>query len=262
MTERRKSPKPTSINLPAPDGVQVEQTGTRGDASIELGEVFEASAIDYSRVMSHLAIHTSGEVAGSQFNGDVFATPVAIVECVQATLPETLNYDQHGRAELTITVNGSTVGYSGVKPLAELRSVGGVQVERGMRTPGGERAEFDGIQGAWFPEMTRNPETGRFEVALDENNEVKNPHGKFEPEAWIASVDEATLSRILATDKLTVILQKNPENELPTALTIFPGENAPAFPAKIQSNSFQLDTLKGGSEAAYWSEHAFIQISS
>jgi hypothetical protein len=259
MSEQGTSPNPTSINLPAPEGLVIEQTSTRGDGSIELGEVFESITIDFSQVTDHLAVHTDGQAAGSQFNGELFTTPNDVVESVKAALPGSLQYDQFGRVELTIAAEGSVVGYSGVKPLAELEGVNGVHLGRAMRTPGGEAAEVGGIKGAWFPEMTRNPQTGKFEVVLGRDGSIKNPHGKFEPEAWIAQVDEGALPQALATDKVTVILQKNPENELPVALTIFPGENAPAFPAKIESEAFQADTLQGGPEAAYWAEHAFIQ---
>lgn len=259
MSEIITNSKPTTIDLPAPEGLVVEQMSTRGDGSVELGEAFGSDSIDFSRAMDHLRIHTDGQVAGSQFNGELFATPEAVAESVQAVLPETLNYDQYDRVELTITADDSIIGYSGVRPRAELEDTAGVRIERGMRTPGGETAEVGGIKGAWFPEMTRNPETGAFEVALDTDGNVKNPHGKFEPEAWIAHVDETTLPQTLATNKATVIIQRNPESDQPTVLTVFPGENAPAFPAKIESEAFQADTLEGGPEAAYWSERAFIK---
>ncbi len=261
MIETGPNLKPTSIDLPAPEGVRIEQTSTRGDGSIEHDEAFERDSIDFSRVVDHLGIHTEGTVAGSQFNGEVFATPESVTETIKAALPEGLRYDQHGRAELTLSVEGTVIGYSGVKPLSELEGLDGVRIEQGMRMPGGEAAEVEGIKAAWFPEMARHPESGKFEVATNPDGTVKNPHGKFEPEALIAHVEEGALPQALATDKLTVILQKNPKNGLPTALTIFPGENAPAFPAKIESETFQADTLQGGPEAAYWAEHAFIKAS-
>ncbi|HSE61236.1 MAG TPA: hypothetical protein VLA88_02990 [Candidatus Saccharimonadales bacterium] len=257
MSEMASNPRPTAINIPGAPGVRIEQTSTRGDGRVEQGEAFERDGIDFSRVTDHLRIHTDGEVAGSQFNGELFPQPEAVVDFVKGALPERLHYDQHGRAELTLTTD-DVVGYSGVKPISELEAAG-LPVERGMRMPGGEPGEVEGIKGAWFPEMARNPETGRFEVAIDSEGSVKNPHGKFEPEANIVHVDKDDMASALATEKMTVILQKNPESEQPTALTIFPGENAPAFPAKIQSATYQADTLQTGPEAKYWAEHAFIQ---
>ena len=259
MIETVSNPTPASINLRAPEGLVIEQTSTRGDGSIELGETFGSDSIDFSRAVSHLGIHTGGRVAGSQFNGELFPTPDDVVEAVKAALPESLSYDQFGRAELTIAEEGIVLGYSGVKPLAELEGVSGIRVEQAMRTPGGEAAEVEGIRGAWFPEMARNPETGEFEVVLGEGGIVKNPHGKFEPEAWIAQVDEDALLEAHATDKVTVIIQENTQTGLPTVLTIFPGDNAPAFPARIESEAFRADTLKNSPEAAYWGEHVFIQ---
>lgn len=248
----------TVIDLSTSQGVRVEQTSTRGSGVVELGEQFGRDSIDFTRASEHLAIHTDGEVAGSLFNGELFPDADTIIGKVRASLPESLQYDQHGRAELTITTEGEVVGYSGVKPKAELGHVDGVRIEKAMRTPGGEPAEVEGVTGAWFPEMARKPEGG-FGVVTNPDGSVKNPHGKFEPEAWIAHVSEGGMKQASATDKMTVILQKDPESQLPVALTIFPGENAPAFPTKIESETFQVDTLQGGPEAAYWDEHAFVQ---
>jgi hypothetical protein len=258
MSEEPLDHRSTALDIPSPDGVQIVQTSTRGEGVIEQGEAFSRDAIDFSGALDHLSIHTEGTVAGSQFNGELFASPQDVVDRVTSVLPEELHYDQHGRAELTITTEGTVLGYSGVKPLHELEQLDGVNVVQGVRTPGGEPAEVDSIKGAWFPEMVRSPETGRFEVATNPDGSVKNPHGKFEPEALIAHVEEGALPQALATDKLTAIVQKNPETGVPTVLTVFPGENAPAFPAKIESEAFQVDTLQGGPEAAYWGNHAFI----
>ena len=144
--------------------------------------------------------------------------------------------------------------------MQELEGFEGVSIEHGMRIPGGEPAEVDGVKGAWYPEAVRDPETGRFETATNTDGSVKNPHGKFEPDALIATTTEDAIQGVSSTDKITVIIQKNPETAAPTVLTIFPGENAPAFPAKIQSEAYQVDTLQGGPEAAYWREHAFVKV--
>jgi len=261
MSELPQSPSPKSINLPASEeGFLIEQTSTRGDGSVKLGEKFKRDDIEFSRVVEHLVVHTEGEVAGSQFDGAVFASPQAVIDMLITALPDGLQYDQYDRAELTLTTEGVIVGYSGVKSVSELEDIDGVQIIRDMRIAGGDPAEVEGIKGAWFPEMIRNTETGRFEVATNPDGTAKNPHGKFEPEALLARVEEDSLLQALATDKITVILQKNPENEVPTVLTIFPGDNAPAFPSKIESEVFQADSLRGGPEEVYWGEHAFIQV--
>lgn len=241
-------------------GTYIEQKSTRGDGSVELGEAFENGNIDFSGVMSHISIHTGGEDAGSQFNGEKFDSTESVIEAVRGLLPESLQYDQHGRAELTILIEGESVGFTGVKSLQELEGFEGVSIEHGMRIPGGEPAEVDGVKGAWYPEAVRDPETGRFETATNTDGSVKNPHGKFEPDALIATTTEDAIQGVSSTDKITVIIQKNPETAVPTVLTIFPGENAPAFPAKIQSEAYQFDTLQGGPEAAYWREHAFVKV--
>ena len=261
MIESTTNSKPTVIELAAPAGVTIEQTSTRGDGSVELGEEFARDAIDFSRVVDHLSIHTEGTVAGSQFNGDIFTAPEVVIEKTATALPASLHYDQHGRAELTLGFEGTAVGYTGVKLVSELEGLAGVQIVRGMRMPGGEPAEVEGITGAWYPETSRNPATGKFEVVTAPDGSIKNPQGKFEPEALIAHVAQGAESEALATDKITVIVQKNPETNTPTVLTIFPGENAPAFPAKIESEAFQANTLQSGPEAAYWAEHAFVQPS-
>jgi|GEM_PF-3043462 len=241
-------------------GTYIEQKSTRGDGSVELGEAFEKNNIDFAGVMSHISIHAGGEDAGSQFDGEQFDSPESVIEAVRGLLPESLQYDQYGRAELTILIEGESVGFTGVKSLQELEGFEGVSIEHGMRIPGGEPAEVDGVKGAWYPEAVRDPETGRFETATNTDGSVKNPHGKFEPDALIATTTEDAILGVSSTDKVTVIIQKNPETAVPTVLTIFPGENAPAFPAKIQSEAYQADTLQGGPEAGYWREHAFVKV--
>ena len=247
-----------TVEIPGPVGVRIEQTSTRGNGTVELGQSFRRDDIDFSGVEDHLSIHTGGRVAGSQFSGDLFREPRDIIDLAQASLPDDLQFDQHNRAELTIAIEGGILGFSGVKSLEELKATDGVRLERGMRIPDGEVAEVDGIKGAWYPETSRNPKTGKFEVVTNPDGSVKNSHGKFEPQAWIATVDEERADEAMTTDKMTVIVQQNPQTGLPTVLTIFPGENAPAFPAKIESEAFQADNLQGP-EATYWDEHAFVK---
>lgn len=260
MREAATGPKPTVINITGPEGVRIEQTSTRGDGSIELGESFALDSIDFTAASDHISVHTDGEIAGSQFDGEQFSSPEDIIGTVTDSLPETLRYDQHGMAELTVEMEDTRVGFTGVKSLAELEAMDDVVIERGIRTPGGEPGEVDGKQGAWYPEVVRNPETGSFEVATNPDGTVKNPHGKFEPEAFIAKTSEDSAPTTFATNKVTVIIKKNPETGSPTVLTMYPGEVAPAYPARIQSEAFQLDTLQGGQEAAYWQNHAFIEL--
>ena len=242
----------------SPEGTVVEQFSTRGDGKVELKEAFHKDEIDFSGAVDHLRIHTEGDVAGSQFNSEVFDSPEAVIDMVKHVLPESLDFDQNGMAELTLTVENSVMGFTGVKSLDAIKSMPGVKLEQGMRIPGGEPAEVDGIKGAWYPESGRNAE-GKFEVILDGQGNVKNPHGKFEPEAWLAQVDSATAKETLATDKVTVIIRKNQESGVPEVLTAYPGENAPAFPAKIDTESYKADSLKTGQGAEYWKTHAFLR---
>ena len=248
--------KQTKINIPSREGVSVEQMSTRGDGSIEVGQEFNTSDVDYSSAVEHLAIHMDGDekVAGSQFSGDIFNSPDDVVEMVKMALPGSINYDQHNRAEITISVEGSNIGYSGVKSLEELKQIPGATIEKGIRIPGGELEEVDGVKGAWYPE-TKRTEKGN-EVIVDESGNVLNPHFKFEPEVWIAKVDDESAKAALSTNKMTVIIQKS-EGDVPKVLTIFPGENAPALPAKIEK--YGVDTLQAGPETSYWEEHAFIK---
>lgn len=240
------------------DGVQIEQTSTRGDGTIELGEEFARDSIDFSAALDHVRIHTDGPVAGSQFSGDVFPGPEAIAAKIQSSLPETLRYDQHGRAELTLSSKEGIVGYSGIKSVNELEDIPGVHLTRGVRMPDGIPGEEAGKAGAWYPELVRDPVSHKFKPATNPDGSIKNPHGKFEPEANIAIVDPDAMGVATATNRITVIIQEDREHAHPTVLTIFPGDNAPAFPAKIQTDTFHMDTLQGP-EAAYWDTHAFIR---
>jgi hypothetical protein len=239
--------------------VSATQESTRGDGSVELsGEAFDRSTIDFSGVQEHLAVHQDGQVAGSQFRGDLFPDSQTVVSFLSEVLPPTLQYDQHGRVELTLDVqlpSHESLGYSGVKSIAELEAEG-AHIESGVRTPGGEPAEEDGVKGAWYPEMVRDPETGSFVVKKTESGEVANPHGKFGPEASIATVSD---TKAAETNKVSIVMQRNAETGRPLVLTAYPGEIAPAYPAKITTEAFSADSLHG-KEAEYWSQHAFIKF--
>jgi hypothetical protein len=241
----------------------LEQNTTRGDGTVEKGESFNKSEIDFGASLEHLQIHHGGEVAGSQFNPDVLSDPKAVEELLKQLLPDQLDYDQFGRAEITLDVSNPSdapIGWSGVKSIDEIRSAfPDAEIEETMRMPGGEEATEDGVAGAWYPEMARNPDTGRFEVAVDSQGNVKNPKGKFEPRASIATVDPERFKDIAQTKKLTLIIQKDRQTQRPTVMTIFPGENAPMFPAKIQAEDYQADTLHNSNESRYWAGHAFVR---
>lgn len=239
--------------------VIASQESTRGDGTVELtGEPFTRENVDFGGVIDHLAIHQDGAVAGSQFNGELFPDAQSVVSFLTEALPVSMRFDQHGMAEITLDVqlpNQEMLGFSGVKSVSELEA-DGVVVESGVRTPGGEAAVEDGLVGAWYPEMVRDPESGRFVVKTDENGEVANPHGKFEPEANIATVTD---SEVAATSKVSVVLRRDQETGRAVVLTAYPGEIAPPFPSKITTEAFSADSLQG-STADYWKQHAFIKF--
>lgn len=241
-----------------------EQVTTRGDGTLEKGEEFDKFDIDFSSALEHLKIHHDGDVAGSQFNSEVLPSSEQVEAMIKKLLPDVLTYDQYGRAELVLDVSheGDTpLGWSGVKSVEEIkRNFPDAVIEKKLRMPGGVEAVEDGIEGAWYPEMDRNPETGQYEVVKDESGEVKNPKGKFEPKANIATVDAEKFREVAKTDKITVIIEKDKETGKPTVLTVYPGDNAPMFPVKFDTEDFKLDTLKDSNEERYWDEHAFIQV--
>lgn len=239
--------------------VSATQESTRGDGSVELtGEPFNREAVDFTAVADHLSIHQDGAVAGSQFNGDLFPDAQSVTSFLTEAMPASMQFDQHGMVELTLDValpGHEALGYSGVKEVAELEAAG-ITVDSGVRTPGGEPAVEDGLSGAWYPEMVRDNETGRFVVKTTESGEIANPHGKFEPEAKIATVTDPEAA---ATSKVSVVMRRDPESGRPVVLTAYPGEIAPPFPAKITTEAFSMDSLQGTS-AEYWNNHAFIKF--
>lgn len=239
--------------------VTASQESTRGDGALELtGEPFVRETVDFTAVADHLSIHQDGTVAGSQFNGDLFSNAQAVTSFLLSVLPEAMQFDQYGMVELTLDVDLPThesLGFSGVKEVAELEAAG-VIVESGIRTPGGQAATENGINGAWYPEMVRDNETGRFVVKTTESGEVANPHGKFEPEAKIATV---TNPEAAATNKVSVVMRRDLESGRPVVSTAYPGEIAPPFPAKITTEAFSMDSLNGP-QAAYWDKHAFVKF--
>lgn len=237
---------------------EVTRSSTRGDGIVQLDESFETPTIDFSNVLSHLKIHYGGEVAGSQFNGDVFHDTENIVKQVSVLLPPELQYDQHGRAEITLKVadnKGRPIGWSGVKSTEEVRRLfPEAIIEKEVRIPGGEKT--DG--GAWYPEM-KEAEFGEWVIDTDETGQIRNPHGKFEPEANIAIVPATDFERVAATDRITIIIQKDRGSGKPVVLTVFPGDNAPSFPAKIETDDYKSDTTGNTPETGFWNEHVFLR---
>lgn len=243
---------------------ELNQVTTRGDGKLEKGDSFNKEEIDFESALEHLKIHHEGNVAGSQFNSQLIKNPQNIESLLKKILPEQLNYDQHGRAEITLDVsrnNEESIGWTGVKDVKEIQKLfPGAKIEQKVRMPGGKESEVDEIKGAWYPEMARNSKTGQLETVKDEDGNIKNTKGKFEPVANIAIVNEEEFKNVAQTNLLTVIIQKDNETQKPTVLTIFPGGNAPMYPAKINSEDFKLDTLKDGPSADYWKDHTFIQV--
>ena len=189
----------------------IDQITTRGDGKLEKGETFNKEDIDFGAA-SHLNIHQSGEVAGSQFNGKVFSNPDEVVSRVKLNLPGQLQYDQFGRCEITMELavsDNEPVGWSGVKSIAEVKKINPeTQIVKEARIPGGIKGEENGIEGTWYPEMIRT-EAGAFVVATNESGEVKNTKAKFEPLSNIAMVAEDSFGDALKTEKITLIIQKD-----------------------------------------------------
>ena len=244
----------------------IEQITTRGDGKMEKGELFKKTEINFGSAMEHLKIHHGGEVAGSQFNSKIFKESADVEKKIKEALPDELNYDQYGRAELTINIGGGErVGWSGVVDLKEFQKIApNVRVEKRSRNPGGIEGEENGIKGAWYPEMTKDAESGRFVVAKDAAGNIQNLKGKFEPFANIATIvkeENPNFDNLMKTSKMTVIIQKDKQSGQPTVLTVFPGDNAPPVPAKINSETFKMDTLgEETQETKFWSNHAFIEL--
>jgi cold shock CspA family protein len=230
-----------------------EQITTRGDGTLELGEDFKVDDIDFGSALEHIKIHQEGEVAGSQFNGEVIQGSDDLKYLLKKALPSTLKYDQFGRAELTLELTtDKPLGYSGVKSLDEVREeFPDAQFEQKVRTPGGEEDVVDGVEGAWYPE------TDRDRNVIMEGDKVKNPKARFEPKANIARVPKDKFQEVSKTDKVTVIIQKIQDK--PTVLTMFPGENAPAYPAKIDTEGYKADSTGDTKETKFWNQHAFVE---
>ncbi len=245
------------IKYYSPDGVSIRQISTRGNGVVQKGEKFNRDSIDFSATIDHMKIHIGDEIAGSQFNGELFILPEDVVVFIKSSLPKDLYFDQNGMAEVSLKFKDIKTGFSGVQSIEYLESLG-VSAEKRMRMPGGELGEEDGIVGAWYPETVRDKETGGFVVATNPDGTIKNRHGKFEPEALIATVDDKTAKTAMSTDKISVIIMNN--NGVPLVLTAYPGEIAPQFPAKIQSEDYLSDTLDDETMRKFWETHAFIQV--
>jgi len=242
---------------------QMEQITTRGDGVLEKKDEFSKDEIDFGASLEHLRIHHGGEVAGSQLNGEMFTGPDDVQAMVKKLLPEKLQYDQFGRAEITLDISHGDqrpIGWSGVKSLEEVRqNFPAAQIEQRARMPGGIDETVDGVEGAWYPETARNKD-GRFEVVKDDAGNVKNPKAKFEPNANIVRIPKGQFQEASKTNKLTVIIQKDRNTQRPTVLTVFPGENAPAYPSKIDTADYKATSLGDTKETRFWQQHAFVEV--
>jgi serine/threonine protein phosphatase PrpC/tRNA A-37 threonylcarbamoyl transferase component Bud32 len=254
------APRKSKGTIETPQGVEVQQITTRGPELKLSEEHFSPSDIDFAKSSQHLTIHHGGEVAGGQFNSERFANPSDVVELVTRSLPDKIHYDQFGRAEITLKIaspDGKPLGYSGVLSAAELAArIPGAKIETAARTPGGVPGELNGMKGTWYPEMVKDA-SGKFVVDRDAEGAVKNPKFKFEPDARIATVPAEALKRGLETDKVTVVIQKDAAGK-PTVVTMFPGENAPAFPAHIEKYGVKT-THAESAESKFWSDHVFLK---
>ncbi len=241
------------------------QVSTRGVDPVPMEE-FKKTAIDFSAVLDHLKIHTEGKIAGSQFNGILFKDPEDVIMKVLHLLPDRLYFDQFNRAEIEMGViygpgqlSRIPIGWSLVTSFDKIyKAYPDAVIRERPWMPGGK--EYWLGEGSWYPEMVQDSATGKFVVALDEKGEVKNPFGKFEPYANICEVPEALAKDIGATRLVSVVIQKD-ERGLPLALTVVPGEIAPPYPAKIDTEGDKSDTLGPNTpESRFWKNHVFLRI--
>lgn len=242
------------------------QVSNRGEQEIRWSDTFEKKSIDWSRVLEHLSIHMDGEVAGSQFDGELFKSPKEVVDLINAALPDEMSYDQYNCAAITAEVSQKDdrlpIGWSGVKSKEEISNIyPDAIIEKAIRMPGGFEDTVDGIEGAWYPERKFNKQTGQTEIILDDDGKPANPRAKFEPKANIARVGLDKFKEVAATPKITVIIVKGRGEGKPMVVTAYPGEYAPAFPAMIDTKNFKSkDSLAADSpESKYWQEHVFIK---
>jgi len=204
---------PYSVETPLGTVVVIShRETTRGSGAVELsGEKFGRDAVVFTGLRDHLSIHQGGEIAGSQFKGEVFANAAVLEGFLQQALPAEIQYDQSGMVEMTLEIqlpDNESIGYSGIKSIEDIQTAG-IAVAKGMRLPGGE----PGIEDA-------------------------------------------------KTNKVSIVMRKDPTSGRPVVLTAYPGEIAPPFPAKITTEAFSADSLRDGKAADYWQTHAFIKFAS
>ncbi len=209
--------------------VAATQVSTRGNGCVELTDgAFGREAVDFTGAADHLSIHQGRAIAGSQFNHLLFPNTRSIISLLEEVMPASMRFDRYGMVELTLEVispGREVLGYSGVMKVAALEEAG-IEVTKGIRMPGGDPAEEDGIPGAWYPD------------------------GRFVPKANIAVATLAILETA-ETNKVSVIIERDAEQR-PVVLTAHPGEVAPPFPIKTASEAFSKISLD------YWVEHAFV----
>jgi len=239
---------------------EISYSSTRNKTGkFEENERVPKSEIDIENCIGHLRIHREGEIAGSQFNSEVLATPEDIISFVQSNLPDEVPFDEFGRSEITLETS-KEIGWTGISA-SENIDQDNLSVE--PRMPGGVEGEHNGVKGTWYPEGKWNPATKTFEVLKNEDGSIMNEKGKFEPFSQIGYVGS-----LPKTNKITIILERDRNSGKVVARTIFPGDNAPAFPTVIQGTNEEtgeietyVDTTGENSlETKYWKENAFLRV--
>lgn len=250
------------LNISEPIISTIQQITTRWD-NLKLWEKFSKSDIDFAWSMDHINIHINWQVAWSQFNWKVFKDSKELRNFVSNLLPDSIQYDQFDRAEITFDIESDVpIGWTGIKSIDNIqKSYPKAIIQKEIRIPWWQESVLNGIKWVRYPEMIRNPETWKFEVALDQKWNIKNLYWKFEPQANIVRIDSDDFYKLAATNKLTIIIEKNKSTQKPQILTVFPGENAPAFPAKIDTENYKSDTLQG-KESDFWEKYVLIKTNS
>ncbi|MFH1728480.1 MAG: hypothetical protein ABIA04_08680 [Pseudomonadota bacterium] len=245
--------------------IKPTRKSTLGDGVLTLvPEAFIKSDLSTTHVKGELSKHMDKQTDKLQFNRELFADSQEVVDFAMRWLPETIQYDSHGRAEITLEVQlpvGIVIGKSKVVSLESIQRnfPDAVLVVEPLQA-GGRRAEVEGVEGTWYPEMKLNERTGQWEVIRNDQGLPANPDFRFEPDAQVAYVDAHSFQKACETNKVTIIIEKNSATGKPEVEAIFPGNNAPNFPVIVDHGITKIDTVKADSpETLFWNDHVFVK---
>ncbi len=241
---RRSRPADAAGHFPAPDAPHLTNDTFHSS---------ELSAEAIARQIQRQNSNTSG--SRFQFGSHGVRDEAQMVALIQEALPQVIQYDQNGRAEMTVTlatlddrpVNVGTMGVISEADLARLAPNARIRAEARCVGENCRRVTRGGLIGT--EQTLTDPNTGNVGV-------------RFAPDDWTAFVPQQVFDTRLRTNRVTIIVDRpraSAGETHPIIRMIAPGDNAPPRPVADHwrrpdgTSVLNIDsTLPSAFERQYW----------